>query len=148
MKKIIENANDLEDENIQLSKTNNKESLQPTDKENDSDEKDNLVNPQHKEITRSDDTITSSDGIIIIQKSESSKTKADEAVADKAESNASFQPVDIQKKIVTPNSSGLYSEDSLQTPLQVLSESSSTTQEMKAQNERCINHKTLTDDDN
>ena len=34
------------DENKQSSKTNNKESLQPTDKENDSDEKDNLVNPK------------------------------------------------------------------------------------------------------
>ena len=88
------------------------------------------MNPQQKEITSSDDTITSSDANIIIQKSESSKTKADEAVADKAESNPLFQHVDIQKKSVISKSCGLYSEDSLQIPLQVLSEISSTMQEM------------------
>ena len=75
-------------------------SLQPTDKENDSDKKDNSINPQQKEMTSGDDTISRSDATILIQKSESSKTKADEAVADKAESNTSFQPVDIQKKLL------------------------------------------------
>ena len=54
--------------------------------------------------------------------------KVDEAVADKTESNTSFQPVDLQKKFVIS-----------QTPLQVLSELSSTIQEMKSQNESSIN---------
>ena len=89
--------NNLEDENKQSSKTNNKDLSQPTDKEKDPDKKENSVNPQQKEITISDDTITSSDATIFIQKSESSKTKAKEAGADKAESNTSFQSVDIQK---------------------------------------------------
>ena len=92
--------------NHKTQNTNKKEPLQPTDKENEalvetneedyivhSDEKDNSFNPQQKQITSSDDTITSSDATIIIQKSESSKTKA-----DKAESNISFEPVYIQKK--------------------------------------------------
>ena len=96
------NQNTNNSDNESSFKTNIKESLQPTDKENDSDEKDNLVNPQQKEILYCDDTITSSDGIISIQKSVSSKIKADEAVADKAESSTSFQPVDIQKQLVTP----------------------------------------------
>ena len=133
---IHQNTSDLVDESS--SKTNNKESLQPTDKENDSDEKDNLVNPQQKEITSSDDTITSSDGTIFIQKSVPSNKQADEVVADKAESNTSFQPVDMQKQLVTPK-----------TPLQVLSElSSNKWQEIKSQNESSINNnddETLTD---
>ena len=45
-----------------------------------------------KEITCSDDIITSSDGTVLIQKTKSSKTKA-----DKTESYTSFQPVDIKK---------------------------------------------------
>ena len=67
--------NNLEDENKQSSKTNNKESLHPRDKENEFDKKDNLVNSQQKETIYTDDTITSSDGTIIIQKSVSSKKK-------------------------------------------------------------------------
>ena len=55
------------------------------------------MNTQQKEIISSDDTITSSDGNILFQKSESSKTKANQTVADKAENYTSFQPVDIQK---------------------------------------------------
>ena len=75
--------NNVEDENKQASKTNNTESLQSTEKENEdlvetneedyvvgSDEKENLVNRTN-----------------LIQRSESPKTKADKAVADKAESN-------------------------------------------------------------
>ena len=42
-KKLTKNTNNLE--GISSSETNNKESLQPTEKANDSDEKDNLVNP-------------------------------------------------------------------------------------------------------
>ena len=66
---INQNMNNSKNENKQSSKTNNKESLQPRDKENDFDKNDNLVNPQQKEILYSDDTITSSDGTIFIQKS-------------------------------------------------------------------------------
>ena len=55
-----------------------------------SDEKDNLIHQQQKKIT-------SIDGTIQIKKSESLKTKADKAVANKADSNTSMQPVDIQK---------------------------------------------------
>ena len=87
---INQNANNLEYDKKQSSKTNNKDSLQPINKENDPDKKDNSINPQQKVITCSDDTITSSDATIIIQKSKSSKTKADEAVVDKTESNTSF----------------------------------------------------------
>ena len=80
---INQNVNNVEDENKQASKTNNTESLQSTEKENEdlvetneedyvvgSDEKENLVNRTN-----------------LIQRSESPKTKADKAVADKAESN-------------------------------------------------------------
>ena len=141
---INQNGNDLEDENKQSSTPNNKESLQPTDKENDStdkendsDEKDNLMNPQRKEIICSDDTITSSDATIFVQKSVSSNKQADEAVADKAESNTSFQSVDIQKQLNTPK-----------TPLQVLSELSSNMQEMNNDEINNNDDETLTDDDN
>ena len=48
--RINQNANDSEYDKKQSSKTNNKDSLQPTDKENDSDKKDNLVNPQQRNI--------------------------------------------------------------------------------------------------
>ena len=92
---INQNVNNFKNEITQSSKTNKKELLQLKDKENDFDEKDNLVNPQQKEIIYSDDTITRSDGNIFIQKSVSSNKQAYEAVADKAESNTSFQPIDI-----------------------------------------------------
>ena len=103
---INQNVNNLEHETQRSSTTNNKESLHPTDiseetneEDNvvDSDKKDNSINLQQKEIIYSDDTITSSDATVFIQKSESSKTNADKAVADKAESNTSFQPINIKK---------------------------------------------------
>ena len=134
---INRNVNNSKYENKQSSKINNKESLQPIDKENDSDEKDNLVNPQQKEILYSDDTIISSNRTIFIQKSVSSKTQADEAVADKAESYTSFQPIDIQKQLDTPKS-----------PLQVLSELSSNMQEINNYEINNNDNETLTDDDN
>ena len=94
--------NNSEDENKQSSNTNNK-SLQPIYKENvdseetneegnviDSDKKENSDNPQQNKIT-------SSDATIMIQKSESSKTKADEAESDKVRKNTSFQPINIRK---------------------------------------------------
>ena len=97
-----QNVKDLENNKKQSSKTNNKKSLQQTDKENDSDKKENSVNPRQRERKSSDDTITNSDATIFIQKSESSKTKENKAVAvaDKAESNTSFEPIDIQKSLL------------------------------------------------
>ena len=82
-----QNVNNSEHETQQSSKT-----LQSTDKENKDlvetneegnivgpNDKDNLFNPQQKEITSSDDTNISSDEIILIQKTESLKPKADKA---------------------------------------------------------------------
>ena len=65
------------------------------------------------------------------------KNQADEAVADKAESNTSFQSVDKQKQLNTPK-----------TPLQVLSELSSNMQEMNNNEINNNDDETLTDDDN
>ena len=57
--------------------------------------------------------------------------------AVKVENNTSFQPVDMQKQLVTPK-----------TPLQVLSELSSNMQEMKNNKVNNNDDETLTDDDN
>ena len=115
---ISPNVNNLEHETQQSPKTNKRESLQSTDKENGdlieaneegnvvgSDEKDNSVNPQQKEITSSDDAITSSVGTVLIQKAESLKTLADKVILDLS--------VDIQKKSVTSKISELHSPDLL-----------------------------------
>ena len=110
----------------------------------DSDEKDNLAKPQQRDIASTDGTITSSDATITIQKPDVSKSKADDAIADKAESNTSSQSVDVQKKSDASKSSG-------KTPLQVLSELSSNMEEMKDQNISSENNdddETLTDDPN
>ena len=113
-------------------------------------QKDNSVYPHQKEITSSDDIITSSEGTVLIQKSESSKTKVE---ADKTVSNTSFQPVNVQKNSVTSKISGLHSSDFIknQIPLSVLSQLSNTVQEMKSQNEISVHNnddETLTNNDN
>ena len=126
-----------------------KDIAQPADKENldlvetnkqlyvvGSDEKDDLVYQQQKGYAA-----------ILIKKLESLKIKA-----DIIESNTSYLPVGIQKKSVSSKISGQCPPDSLknQTHLQVLSQLSSTMQEMKSQNESGVNKKddeALTDDD-